>query len=174
MVELKHIDSLDHMSISMLKALLVKAFGEEEWPSWEPETISLELGIIIPPLLLDKIKVLQILEVDSSKFYEDPLFFLYSTEVINNEVADFNSMPVPTSLELAYAIYEVSRMYKGVFSSGVKKTISYILNEEGYSEPINLFGNIIDDSELSDGQTKEDTLNKNKAIDLYISGMSKK
>lgn len=174
MLELKVMEGLDHISLSKLKATLDKAFGEKVWNEWEPETISIELGIHFTPLLIDKIRVLQILETDREIFYKDPMFFLYATEVINNEVADFDVTPIPTSLEIAYAIHEVESTHPGVFSYAVKKVITYMLSEEGYSKPVGIFESIVDPTDLVEGQTSEDTKNKERAIAMYITGMTKK
>jgi hypothetical protein len=161
--------------ITTIKAQLDRLFGSNEWLGYEPETISLELGIVMDRLLLDKIQVLQILEQIPDLFFEDPAFMLYATEVMNNNVADFDFVPMPTSLELAFAIKQAATLKSEVggtvtFSSPLIHAVAYILRQEGYSEPVGLFS-FIPPELLEKGQAKSDTENKAKAIDAYIKHM---
>lgn len=160
--------------ITTIKTQLDRLLGQD-WVSYEPETISLELGIVMDDLLRDKIELLQILVQNSSLFFEDPAFMLFATEVINNNVAEFNSVPMPTSLELAFAIDQVVKLIASIggavmFSDAMKAVASYILRQEGYSEPIEPFS-FVPAELLEKGQTKSDTEAKKKAIEAYIKHM---
>lgn len=164
-------------SVSHIKATLDRIFGKGEWRDLEIETISITLGVELDGLTRDKISVLQIVETQPELFFEDAAFTLYATDVINNIEADFEFVPAPTTLELAYAIYEVRKVlnensvYVPVEHSGLVHTAAYILRQEGYSEPVSPFDFIPADM-LESGQTAEDTENKKKAIKRYIKEMS--
>lgn len=162
-------------TISHIKTSLDRMFGKDAWARWEPETISMELEMAMDDLLLEKIQVLQIIEQLPDLFFEDATFMLYATEVINNNVADFEFVPAPTSLELAFAISEVKKILsaKGVtpdLSGGIAKAAGWILRQEGYSKPLEPF-DFIPAETLEKGQPAEDTEAKAKAINAYIKHM---
>lgn len=150
---------------------LNRIFGPKVWAEYDLETISLELGIVMDELLRDKITLLQILEQDHELFYNDVLFFLHASEVINNKIADFEALPFPSSLEIAYAIFKIGKLYPDEFAYSVKKAITYILKDEGYSKPVGIFKNIAFTDELEAGQEKSDSSDKARAIEEYIKGM---
>ncbi len=150
-------------------------FGKNVWITWEIENISFELKCVLDELTRDKIEILQALTIHPELFYEDISFFLHATDVINNKVADFERLPMPTSLELAYAIEEskLLEVPKDSFTkvnSDIVHTIAYLLREEGYSEPIYPF-TFIPADQLHPGQTPEDTEAKKMAIEHYIKEM---
>ncbi|MNY34447.1 hypothetical protein D3C86_1687890 [compost metagenome] len=162
-------------SISHIKNSLDRVFGKGQWNDLETETISLTLGIWLDELTRDKIHVLQILERKPELFFEDPMVMLYATDVINNIEADFEHVPVPTTLELAYAIEEVKKMLSAegeyvVFGPTITNTIAYMLKQDGYSEPLEPF-DFVPKEMLEPGQTAEDTENKRKAIKKYLKEM---
>lgn len=177
-LELKAADpNMDKAPLTDIKDNLDRMFGRLEWVDLEVETISLSIGLVLSPLTVDKIHVLQILVERPELFTEDPVFMFYATEVINNNVADFEYLPTPTSLELAYAIQEVQRLYSTigfvpVFGYTIQTAIAYVLRHEGFSEPVYPFG-FIDPSMLSAGQTEIDTMLKERAITEYIKAMDK-
>jgi hypothetical protein len=155
-----------------IKNNLDRIFGKDAWVGWEIETISFELKVILDELTKDKIGILQVMAMKPDLFFHDSTFFLHTTEVINNKVADFDSFPFPTSLELAYAIEETKFLNLPIDSSSdVVDIVSYILREEGYSKPVYPF-NFIPESKLEAGQTDEDIEAKKKAIYLYINHMN--
>lgn len=161
--------------ISLIKSTLDRVFGKGQWASWELETISFELKLVLDEITRDKICLLQAIEQDPSLFYGDMAFFLHATDVINNKVADFERLPMPTSLELAYAIEESKSLniLKDSFSnpsSDIVDTLVYLLREEGYSEPLYPF-TFIPVERLVQGQTPEDTEAKKIAIINYIKEM---
>ena len=139
-------------SLSRIQKNLVDMFGEK-WYNHETEAISLELGVLFTHLLLDKIEVLKLLS-KTSLFYEDVLFFSHAVSVINNSVADFDTFPVPTSLELAYGIFEAALIAPTKvkpFYSAITEFIKHILQEEGYSEVLFPFNKILSEK-LESGQ----------------------
>lgn len=170
-------ESLVKAPPAVLKNALDSQFGPTVWPALEMETISLEAGQEFSELLRDKIYVLQILELDPELFYEDVMFFLHATHVLNNSVADFETVPVPTSPEVAFAVATVSSLFPGekyIFSEGIKETVKHILVQEGYSvaiPPFNMIG--VSTDQLTPGQTDKDTLDKTHAVSLYLKVMNK-
>lgn len=167
-------DLMGFAPLSIIKQTLDKIFGKL-WVNWEIETIALELKMALSDLTSDKIHVLQIMAKDPEKFYTDMAFFLYATEVINNKVADFEFLPTPTSLEIGYAIKETDKLlahipHKDRRSDDVKDLVTYILREEGYSEPVVPF-EFIPKDDLEPGQTPQDTEAKKRALELYIQHM---
>lgn len=163
-------------SISHIKASLDRIFGKGSWEDLEIETISITLGVELDGLTRDKINVLQILVKQPELFFEDATFMLYATDVINNIEADFEYVPAPTSLELAYAIVQVRKIlaedsvYISIEDTTFPKTIAYMLRQEGYSVPVSPF-DFVPQNMLEEGQTAEDTANKAKAIKRYIKEM---
>jgi hypothetical protein len=156
-----------------IKMGLDRLFGEDMWTNWEPETISLEFGVDFEPLLLDKIAVLKVLAQQPNMFYTDPVFMVHATEVINNETADFDILPMPTSLELGYAISVVKEI-TGVAPTSedaIATTMAYILRQEGYSEPVAPFDFVLPE-DLEKGQTRGDTEAKKEALAKYIKYMN--
>lgn len=161
--------------LSHIKESLDRIFGAGQWATWELETISFELKYILDELTRDKIHLLQAIELHPNLFYEDMSFFLHAVDVMNNKVADFERLPMPTSLELAYAIEESKSLSvnKESFSktnSDIIETVAYLLREEGYSEPVYPF-TFVPSSMLEHGQTPEDTEAKKMAISKYIEEM---
>jgi hypothetical protein len=162
--------------IVYLKAYLDKALGKDVWIDLEVETLITALDLPFSDLLHDKLYVLKIICLDTDLFYEDFAFTLYATEVMNNKVADFDSIPSVTSLELAYALTQMSMLLAGMGKlpdeSGIVAGVEYMLRGEGYSEPVYPFGFVPKDV-LTSGQTKEDSDDKKTAIELYIAKMNK-
>jgi hypothetical protein len=166
--------------ISTLKKELENKFGSE-WFYLEIETILLEFGenssdLLFDELLRDKINVLKVVSHNPDKFYINPLFFIHASEVMNNNVTDFTSIPMLTSIEAAFAIIDMSKVL-GVelnnsphFNNGVRMVIKYILDNDGYSEVVYPF-DIVGITGLTAGQHTIDTENKKKAIDQYVTAM---
>jgi hypothetical protein len=168
-------ESMGLAPVSHIKATLDRIFGGGQWVTWELETVSMELGLVLDELTRDKICLLQAIEVNPKLFFEDISFFLHATDTINNRVADFDSLPMPNTLELAYAIEEskqlnVPREALSDPKSDIVQAITYLLKEEGYSEPVYPF-TFVPNTTLFPGQTPGDTEAKKKAIEVYISEM---
>jgi hypothetical protein len=128
----------DSITLSELSSK-IKETIKEDISDLEAETIALELSST-SSLLLDKINVLKLIKEDNSKFYTNPLFFVYATEVINNTVADFMFFPGLTSLEIIYAIIEVNRLLGRSFSFSVEvmAIIKNVFISDGFSHTPNV------------------------------------
>lgn len=158
--------------ISFIKEMFESHFGPD-WTMLEEETISLDLGIIMDDVLLQKIRFLKVMEEDPGRFYEDPIFFLHSCDILNNVPVQAGHIPMPTSLEIAYGLEEVSKLYphEEHITDELKKTVTYILQQEGFSHAPYPF-NFVDPAALSPGDTEEEMNNKARAINTYIKHMS--
>ena len=170
--------TLELVSLSHMVAHLDRMFGAD-WASWEMETISEELGVVFTELLRDKVHIAQIMKNNPRIFIDDAMFFLHATDVINNKVADFEYVPEPNSLEVAYALYELIRVYHMVAkqefelpstTSDLADVCRYILLQEGYSSPVGMFA-FCGPKGLVEGQTEEDTAAKLSAQKSYIAHM---
>lgn len=165
------------MILSRLRDQLIARYGEE-WHDMEPETISLDLGVILDPVSLQGVQVLRTIHQYPELFLEDPMYFLNFCETANNHILDESHMPSVTSLELAWALVELKRLLpegsESVDSSEmIRKVCKYILREEGYSEPVPPFTGFLKSDDFYDGQTPDATANKAKGIRLYIAAMEK-
>ena len=165
-------------SIKDIKENLDRIFGEDIWENLEPETISITLDLVLDPLARDKISLLKVLAFSPDLFFEDPMVFLYGVEVINNNVADFDFIPVPSTLEAIYAIEQVNEILDepikvSDFSVGVKRTLANILVQDGFSHiPTNLEGIPLDwITNFPETQDKTDVANRERAITAYIKVM---
>lgn len=172
-VELKNPGlSIEHMPVYTLSKVLTHKFGTE-WIDYENETISIELGLGLTPLLRDKIDMLRVLHSAPELFYGDFLFFVHAVEVANNNVADFEHMPMPSSLEIAWAIHSVAQIVEGEFDDSIKVAVTKMLKNEGFSEaPIPLAFASFED-QLVEGQDRQDILDKEEAVRTYIEKMEK-
>jgi hypothetical protein len=166
---------LENQSLIKLKTLFDQKLGAGTWASFEPETILLEIEAGSSDLLIDKISILRILESAPTLAYTDPGLFLHAAEVINNQVADFTIVPHVTMLEAAYAVHTIDAILRlnkvsVTYPEALVKTCSYILRQDGCSEPIPPF-TFVPETELVAGQLKEDTDKKKLAISTYITHM---
>jgi hypothetical protein len=164
------------MSLAPIDAIvknLDRIFGKGKWENYELETISLELGFGLDELSRDKLNVLQIVIQTPEAYFEDVLFFLHAVGVINNNVANFETFPLPTSLEMAYAHVEMRKLFPShPYGNGVLKTVKYILDQEGYSEPVWPFNEMgLKSEEFAKGQEAQDTKDKEEAIKHYLEGL---
>lgn len=161
--------NIDKTPISELKKI-IESSNIESWESLDAVTLMLELNIEPSGIAVDKISVLQVMKQHPGIFYDDVLFFIHAVSVCNNKQADFEYVFIPNSLEVGYAIFDISKTYPGEFSESVKLVLDHILTEEGYSKVPSLFPQ---DLVLSEGQTKEDILAKDQALKMYITSMYK-
>lgn len=167
--------SLEVAPITKIQDALDSLFAGESWWEYEHETLALELQFNLTTLLDGKLWILKICNSHPEVIQEDPTFLIYAAETLNNHVTGFDRIPYVNSLELAFAIDQLSRVLikRGTFTGfteGMQKAVSYFLREEGYSEPVSVFG-FIDPNLLSSGQTPQDTADKQKAISEYIQHM---
>lgn len=162
--------------ISILKKTLDNKFGVNVWKDYEIETIIIELGLPLTDVLYDKLSVLKVIEHEPTVFFDDILFLVHSTNVINNIPSDFEELPHVTSLELAFAITEMARVFEvnihtlPEFGQGPTAYIREVLIDEGYSEVLPPF-DIVGLGALPKGQTTQDTKDKERAINEYIHAM---
>eukprot|EP00697_Spironema_sp_BW2_P002775 gnl/Spiro4/13697_TR7295_c2_g1_i1.p2 gnl/Spiro4/13697_TR7295_c2_g1~~gnl/Spiro4/13697_TR7295_c2_g1_i1.p2 ORF type:complete len:134 (-),score=11.73 gnl/Spiro4/13697_TR7295_c2_g1_i1:427-828(-) len=129
------------------------------------------MGLALSPLLQDKINVLRILVLEPEMFYQDFLFFLHATDVFNNIPADFESFPMPNSLQIAWAAVEIHNVVDGEFDDEVKIGVTKLLNEEGYSEAPPTLQEVCFPDQLVQGQEIEDRAAKAEAVAKYIEHM---
>jgi len=159
---------------SDLKNFLDSRFSDV-WMEYEPETITAELekiGTIHSPELTDKIELLISLEKNPG-LIDDGLFFLHAVDVLNGNRANFDYLPHPVSLELAWAIEELKKIFGEaapllLHSHAIKSVITYLLIHEGFKSPTKYLREYAYPSELSG----EDEPDKEKAITLYLKGMN--
>lgn len=162
--------------ISILKRTLDNKFGVNTWKDYEVETIIIELGLPLTDVLYDKISILKVIEHHPSLFFEDFLFMVHATSVLNNTPSDFKIFPHVVSLELAFAITEMSKVlnvniyHLPEFGPSTTAYIREVLINEGYSEVLPPF-DIVGLGALPKGQTKQDTGDKEKAITEYLKAM---
>lgn len=159
---------------SKIYSLIDKEFKDEDWATFETETIFLHFNVtVLSPLLLDKINLAKVVKFDPDLYYRNFLFFLHSVEVMNGHSADFEHFPTPTSLELAFSIVDMAKALgvktddSPVFSEEVRNSIFHVLNNEGYSKAVFPF-NAVGIVGLTAGQTDRDSANKEKAILEYV------
>jgi len=163
-------EATENVRLPTLLKILTTKYGEE-WVDLEPETISLDMELALSPLLLDKINVLRILTLEPEMFYQDFLFFLHATDVFNNVEADFESFPMPNSLQIAWSVVEIHNVVDGEFDYEVKTGVTKILNEEGYSEAPPTLQEACFQDQLVAGQEVEDRAAKAEAVAKYIEHM---
>ena len=162
--------------LSLLKKRLDVLLPEEDWKTYETETLLLSLGLLETPLLRDKLGLLKVVCTRIEAFYDNALLFLHAVPVMNNTTSDFDHVPHLNSLEMAFAITDMAALLgvkvedSPLFTVDTRKIVKYVLMEEGYSEAVYPF-NIVGIPGLSPGQTKEDTSNKEKAIVDYVHSM---
>lgn len=158
------------MNLRNLRDELRSTYGEN-WFELEPESILMDQEEVTD-LFIEQLNCLRVMEEDPEKFFEDLVFFLHATDVFNNHLADFETLPAPSSLDMAYSVTEAQLMYPEIgFSRGVKTGITYLLNEEGYSVPVWPF-TFLNPDDFTPGQTEQDTKDKEKALRLYVRAMN--
>lgn len=158
------------IKIGDLKKILESKFGED-WFYLEPETIEYEFrtnGIEVSKLLNDKICLLICLYSNPYLIYENSLFFIHAVEVINNNIAEFDHFPFPTSLELAWAIKELEELLEINLENvnSVSAIVHYMLRHEGFKHPTKFFDKFLDVN------VEHLEPNKEKAIEMYLDGMN--
>lgn len=152
----------------------LKTIVGSEWGvgSYSPETLMILLNRELTPLEVDEVYVLYIATKSPTLFYQDLMFFMFACDVINGNQADFNYAPELSSLEIAFAIEEMSGMLEvsggEEFDTSIREYVKSVLRNEGYSSPLPPFNRVLSDSDLEPGQTQEDTRAKDMAIKAYI------
>lgn len=156
-----------------LLVLLEKQLGPN-WHLLDPVTI---VSILEPQdyLVVEKIHVLTYIKKEGlNKALEDATFVLLMTSAANNEYADFETIKIPTSLEIGWCIEEAKLIgtmlgQEFVPSESLSQVVAFILKEDGYSQAIPPleFANL----GLHPGQSETDTALKIKGMNAYIDYM---
>lgn len=167
-------EGLAEKSLQSWYRILSAAFGGESWLSYEPETISLQIGHHLPDLARDKIEAIRAL-LARPDVQDNAAFILHTAEVVNNNVAEFETMPMPTSLELAWYIVSVQDLLQAANrpytpSKALEAVVGFTLTEEGYSELLDPFLSLSGIT-LHPGQTSGDTRAKKEALEKYLEHM---
>lgn len=158
-----------------LKKLLDERLGRNGWKDLEPETILLEFNTEFSNLIFDKIMLLKMLEEAPNELMDSPLFFLVAVEVANNNVADFETVPHPTSLELAWGLDQFLKIMKlngtpFMPGEGLIKTTGFLLRDDGFSTAVAPFS-FLPSSEFIKGATSADMAAKATAVTQYMKHM---
>lgn len=166
-----------NIKLSDLQTFLDKTYTNKVWPELQPETIVVDqlCNEDCAPLVIEKIYALQCLNMGFDNVLALPEFVMWTTSVANNEPADFESINIPTCLELAWFIEELKKIATLINhpfepSPEFQEIIYYFLHMEGFSTPIAPF-TFIDTSKFHPGQTEEDIKMKESAIKTYIKHM---
>lgn len=162
------------MKLTQIKALIDEKLKNEDWKDFEIETIIHELNLPVDTLLIDQIGLLKMLANDNQAMMSDPVFFLHGCEICNDFHTDFTMVPMPTILEVGWAVVFLTKYFgKQEPTNAIKKTITFLLKEEGYSVPPSILTSYCFPDELHPGQLKEDIDAKEKAMFEYIKEMIK-
>lgn len=163
-------EAVENIRLPTLRNLFRGKYGEE-WYDLEDETISLDIGLRLTPLLIDKINLLRILELAPEMAYDNLVFLLHAADVFSNIATDFDTFPMPNSLQLAWAAKELRNLVDGEFSDDIKIGVTSILLNEGYSSAPGPLLEICFPDKLVPGQEIEDRQAKEEAVRKYIEHM---
>lgn len=167
----------ENITLANLQTHLDERYGKREWISLEPETILLDLGY--PGyLVMEKIYVLQVLNANTNHALSLPEFLLWATSVCNNELAEFETLAIPTSLELAFLIEQAKKICLAtsqIFtpSEELADTLAYLLSMDGFAEPVPPF-DFVPAAKINKEKYEvpsQVTEMKKKAIQAYIKHM---
>lgn len=154
--------------LSKLKATLDKRYGPD-WPELDVETISLDLGTVLTPVMVSQLMVLRTLGQHPEKFLHDASYFLRFVEAANAHVVDPSVAYMPNVLELAWGLTELHRILPGELSNAIAVICSYILKDEGFGSAPPPFEFVSDlDNPAETAEQKE---SRAKAIRLYALAM---
>lgn len=158
--------------LSKLKATLDKRYGAE-WPHLELETISLDLGFVLTPVMLSQLTILRAVGEHPQLFENDASYFLRFVEAANAHAVDPTVAYMPNVLELAWGLMELKRILPGLeYSNAIQTICRYILNDEGFEAFPPPFDFLAQDSE-SRWESEEQKENRAKAIRLYALAMER-
>lgn len=154
--------------LSKLKATLDKRYGPD-WPELSVETISLDLGTVLTPVMISQLMVLRTLGKHPEKFLNDASYFLRFVEAANAHVVDPAVAYMPNVLELSWGLTELHRILPGDVSNAIQVICSYILKDEGFGSapPPFEFVTGLDNP----AETAEQKEARAKAIRLYAMAM---
>lgn len=156
--------------LSKLKATLDKRYGAD-WPHLELETISMDLGHVLTPVMLSQLTVLRALGEHPHMFENDASYFLRFIEAANAHVVDPTVAYMPNVLELAWGLIELKKMLPGLeYSNTIKTVCHYILRDEGFGFAPPPFDFITEPFE-NQWETDEQKESRARAIRLYALAM---
>ena len=156
--------------LSKLKATLDKRYGPE-WPELDVETISLDLGHVLTPVMVTQLMVLRTLGEHPEKFENDASYFLRFIEAANAHHVDPTVAYMPNVLELAWGLTELKRILPALELSNTIKTVChYILQDEGFGSAPPPF-DFLDQPFENQWETPEQKESRAKAIRLYLLAM---
>lgn len=128
----------------------------------EPEYLQLEKG-----LPEDVAWVVALVVAQPSLYFTNPSFFLRATETLARGKADFETLPILTSLEIIEGMKKLKAVSKTEhFSDDVKLLITELLREDGVQHPHPPF-DFLDPSKFrvtDEGRSKE----QKKAFQLLL------
>jgi hypothetical protein len=133
--------SLSHtIPLATLQSVLDRKYGVKGWQKLEPETILMDFDF--PDyLVMEKIYVLKAINANLNHVLSMPEFLLWATNVCNNEFAEFEMIDIPTSLELAYLVFQMKKI-GGIIgqpflpTEELIDTLAYLLRMDGYGEAV--------------------------------------
>jgi len=171
---------MNHLiTLANLQVLLDEKYGKKQWQGLEPETILMDFDF--PDyLVMEKIYVLKALNANLNHCLSIPEFLLWATAVCNNEYADFNTINMPTSLELAFLVEQAKRIgfligQNFLPTDELVDTLAYLLAQDGYGEGVFPFEFIPSEKINPERNEVDPGLSKAKIIanKKYISEMEK-
>ena len=158
--------------LSKLKATLDKRYGAE-WPHLELETISLDLGVVLTPVMLSQLTILRAVGDHPHMFENDASYFLRFVEAANAHVVDPTVAYMPNVLELAWGLIELKRILPGLeYSNAIHTICHYILQDEGFGFAPPPFDFITAPFE-NQWESDEQKADRAKAIRLYALAMER-
>ena len=130
----------ENITLANLQATLDQKYGFKAWVDLQPETILMDYDF--PGYLaMEKIYVLKALNANLNHVLSMPEFLLWASNVCNNELADFETIAVPTSLELAFLVAQVKKVGALIGptfdpTQELTETLAFLLSMDGYSESV--------------------------------------
>lgn len=173
--------SLELIPLPGLLREMTARYGKK-WYDLEVETISLDLGIELSPLMYDKLHVLRLMCEQPDLFQKDLMFFAHAVSIMNNIETDPMWLPEVTSLEIAYAlvcdaVIRTQLQFPGDLmpSEAVQHYIKHRLVEDGYGELVAPFSQAVSPEVWGPSVPHlEGDLNaKKRAIKSYLEEMLK-
>lgn len=134
-------------SFPKIFSVLERSFGAA-WREWEPETVLFETSTP-SALLAEKVAALQVVCANPLYAFSLPEFMMWFTSLANNEPAEFETVSMPTSLELGWALYQARRLClqmgkpwidsavspeseEASYVKAIQRAVSYLLTEDGF------------------------------------------
>lgn len=162
--------ALEDRSIKYLRDAFRSMYGDE-WGDFEMETLLHRVNPEeVTPLLIAKVRLLKVMEEDSSRFYRDPMFMLHSLDILNGDLPDQDLTTIPhiTSLELIYGLKIIREMYPSEDTNAISAMAKMILRDEGFTFVPKGLEDILTVEDFPEELSRGDSKNKQKGIDTYL------